>query len=141
MNLYKFCLETRNFFEVDIQCGSFSIISGGIALPDFISENQYFRIVGSKFNDGVYKNNPGELGKLIPEDFKGAIWGMAVPPDVIDLVNRISEWEQKYFAILNSPYTSESFDGYSYSKSADKKTSWKSQFASEINSYRRLSIL
>jgi hypothetical protein len=141
MNLYKFCLETRNFFEVDIQCGSFSIISGGIALPDFISENQYFRIVGSKFNDGVYKNNPDELGKLIPEDFKGAIWGMAVLPDVIDLVNRISEWEQKYSTILNSPYTSESFDGYSYSKSADKKTSWKSQFASEINSYRRLSIL
>jgi hypothetical protein len=66
---------------------------------------------------------------------------MAVPPDVIDLVDKISEWEQKYSAMLNSPYTSESFDGYSYSKSVDKQISWKSQFASEINSYRRLSIL
>ena len=140
MNLYNFCLETRNFFAKTQHCGEFTITTGGIAPLDFIAENQYFRIIGSKFNDGVYKNNPDGLGKLIPEEFKGAVWSMAVPPDVIELINNISEWEQKNKTVINSPYTSESFDGYSYSKS-EKNTSWKTQFASEINSYRRRSIL
>ena len=154
MNLYKFCKETKNFFPAhpqgyatgeDIYNDTYEITSGGIAPLDFIAENQYFRIVGSLFNDGIYKNTPEELSKLTDEIFLGAIWAMAVPPDVLDLIEDISEWEAKYSAAINSPFTSESFDGYSYSKSnatsGQANISWQSQFKNAVNAYRRLSII
>ena len=44
-----------------------------------------------------------------------------------------------------SPYTSESFDGYSYSKGGNSKggtaTSWQSQFADRLKPYRRLYVI
>lgn len=96
-------------------------------------EGQHIRIIGSMFNDGVYKF-PSE--GLVDEDFNGTVWAMAVPPAFIDLVNRINEWESKNYKVLDSPYTSESFGGYSYTR--QDGSSWEEHFKKELNRWRKM---
>lgn len=107
-----------------------------------IQDNQYFRIVGSVFNDGVHQYT-SEL-ELTDETFTGAIWLMAIPKDVIDLATEISDWKEKYADTVNSPFQSESFGGYSYSKASGGSSSgssgptWQSVFAKRLNEWRKI---
>ena len=57
MILTEICAELRNYFEVPNgrHFGKFEISGGSIAPLDFLQDGQYFRIVGSVFNDGVYQ--------------------------------------------------------------------------------------
>lgn len=70
--------ECRNWFVAPngVHLGTFTVKEGSIALP-FLVYGQYFRIVGSVFNDGVY-----EYGNVYLQDetFEGAIWALSVPP-------------------------------------------------------------
>ena len=139
--LTELCAELRNYFVVKIHEGTFTINGGKIAPFDFIQENQYFRIVGSVFNDGVYKNT-AEL-ELTNEVFCGAVWSMAVPPSVVDLAAEIKKYNESDEA-KPSAYTSESFGGYSYSKATDENGApmgWKKVFASRLKPFRRISVL
>ena len=139
--LTEVCAEIRNYFVKDIHNGTFEIVGGKITPLDFIQENQYFRIVGSVFNDGVYKNT-ADL-KLTNEVFCGAVWSMAVPPSVVDLAAEIKKYNESDEA-KPSAYQSESFGGYSYSKATDENGApmgWKKVFASRLNKYRRISVL
>lgn len=139
--LTELCAELRNYFVVEIHEGRFTIDGGKIAPLDFIQENQYFRIVGSVFNDGVYKNT-ADL-ELTNENFSGAVWSMAVPPSVVDLAAEIKKYNESDEA-KPSAYTSESFGGYSYSKATDENgvpLDWKKVFASRLKPYRRISVL
>ena len=43
----------NNWFLVEIHEGTFAVENGSIALP-FLLTNQYFRICGSVFNDGLH---------------------------------------------------------------------------------------
>lgn len=142
MGLTELCQELRNWFEREKYFGTFTIENGAIIVPDGSLQNgQFFRVIGSVFNDGVHKY--GEEA-LTDEAFKGAIWAMAVPPAVIDLSERISEWETKYGDSVSSPYTSESFGGYSYQKAsagqgnAGSGPTWQSTFAGELNRWRKI---
>lgn len=142
--LSELCAEVRNYFvrsTADIHNGKFTINGGKIAPLDFLQKNQYFRIVGSVFNDGVYKND--EKLNLTDEVFEGAVWSMSLPPDFIDLCTEIEEYNKSDMA-KPSPYTSESFGGYSYSKATDSNGApldWKKVYASRLNRYRRISVL
>ncbi len=139
--LNEVCAEIRNYFVNEIHNGTFEIVGGKIAPLDFIQENQYFRIVGSVFNDGVYKNTADLV--LTDEIFSGAVWSMAVPPCVIDLAAEIKAFNESD-AGKPSPYTSESFGGYSYSKATDSDgvpLTWQKVFANRLNKYRRISVL
>lgn len=139
--LTEICAEIRNYFVTEIHEGNFEIVGGKIAPLDFIQKNQYFRIVGSAFNDGVYKNTDDLV--LTDEKFIGAVWSMALPPSVIDLAAEIEEFN-KSDAGKPSPYTSESFSGYSYSKATDSNgvpLTWQKAFANRLNKYRRISVL
>lgn len=147
--LTEFCHEVNNYFPMQKVQGHFVIEDGSIvvktAMAISLQNNQYFRIVGSVFNDGVHKY---PASTLTDEEFDGAIWSMAVPPAVIDLVAEISAWEEKYGGINSpamSPYSSESFNNYSYSKGASGGSSssanpntWQAIFASRLNKYRRI---
>lgn len=141
--LTELCQELRNWFERKKFFGTFTIEDGQIELPDgSLQDGQYFRIVGSIFNDGVHKYNAEQL---IDEVFEGAIWSMGVPPAVVDLSERISEWVTKYGDSVSSPYSSESFGGYSYQKAnsgqgnaASSSPTWQSTFASELNRWRKI---
>lgn len=140
--LTELCQELRNWFERDKIFGDFTIENGAIDVPDgFLQDGQYFRIIGSVFNDGVHKYGEDEL---TTEAFKGAIWSMAVPPSVIALSERISAWVTKYGDMVSSPYQSESFGGYSYTKAssgqgnAGSTPTWRNTFASELNRWRKI---
>ena len=139
--LTELCAELRNYFVVKIHEGRFTINGGKIAPLDFIQENQYFCIVGSVFNDGVYQNTADLV--LTDEIFSGSVWAMAVPPSVVALAEEIKKYNESDEA-KPSAYTSESFGGYSYSKATDENGApmgWKKVFASRLNKYRRISVL
>ena len=138
--LTEVCAELRNYFVVKIHEGIFTIDGGKIAPLDFIQENQYFRIVGSVFNDGVYQY---PATSLTDEVFEGSVWAMAVPPSVVALAEEIKKYNESDEA-KPSAYTSESFGGYSYSKATDENGApigWKKVFASRLKPYRRINVL
>lgn len=138
--LEQICAEIRNYFVRSIRIGDFVIEGGALRGVDFLQDGQHFRIVGSVFNDGVYQF---PATKLVNEGFSGAIWAMAVPPAVIALAAEIEKWVADNKTALDSPYASESYDGYSYSKhggGGDNGTSvsWQSHFAARLNPYRKV---
>lgn len=132
--------------------GDFTVQEGkiygalGEELP--LKNGQYYRIVGSVFNDGVHLH-PLD-GSLRDEYFNGAVWGMAIPPDVITLAQEIDAWQSKYGgvdSVAMSPYNSESFGGYSYSKSgggaggasgSGGAGGWQGVFANRLNRWRKI---
>jgi hypothetical protein len=142
--LTEVCAEIRNYFVKDIHNGTFEIVGGKIAPLDFLQEGQYFRIVGSIFNDGVYKySSSGPASFPEDETFCGSIWSMAVPSAVVDLAEEIKKFNERDEAKPSS-YTSESFGGYSYSKATDGNGApigWEKVFASRLNKYRRINVL
>ena len=144
--LDQICAELRNYFssEDDIFIGDFEIVDGNIIPPVSIAENQYYRIVGSVFNDGVHKY--GDESDILTDEakFNGAVWLMRVPQDVINLATEIAEWQTKNADVLVSPYQSESFGGYSYTKASGSGSGagdaygWQQAFASRLNRYRKI---
>lgn len=149
--LTELCQELRNWFEKDKYFGTFTIEGGQLTDSSMLQDGQYYRIVGSVFNDGVHKYDPNnaEREELYDEVFEGAIWAMAVPPTVIALSEKITAWMGKYGGVNSSamsPYQSESFGGYSYSKGSGGSSSsggssiptWKSVFADELNRWRKI---
>ncbi len=142
--LEQLLAELHNWFRVrdgvdGVHRGSYAIQNGEITL-DFLREGQYFRIVGSLFNDGLHQYGPG-MEVLRDEAFTGAVWALAVPEAVVELAGEIAAWRKKYGAVVDSPYTSESFGGYSYSKQGGGDASagsWQEVFRARMNPYRRL---
>lgn len=134
--------ECRNWFVAPngVHLGTFTVKEGSITLP-FLVYGQYFRIVGSVFNDGVY-----EYGNVYLQDetFEGSIWALSVPPAFIKLSEEIKSWRDQYENAANSPFQSESFAGYSYTKSSangnsgGSVTGWQGVFASRLNKWRKL---
>ena len=59
--LTEVCAEIRNYFVKNIYEGTFEIVGGKITPLDFLQEGQYFRIVGSVFNDGVHQSSTSSL--------------------------------------------------------------------------------
>lgn len=133
MEITDLCQEVKNWFDVSKHFGKFEIENGTLEL-DFLQEGQFFRIVGSVFNDGVY-NYPCCF--LKDETFDGAVWALAIPESFVNLVDRITEWEEANQKSLDSPYQSESFGGYSYSKS-EGSANYKARFKSELNRWRKV---
>lgn len=122
--------------------GKFTIENGALVGDYKIATGQFFRIIGSALNDGVYKFGDEDL---VDETFEGAIWLMAVPKDVRNLINEIMLWQEQYGSIDSanmSPFQSESFGGYSYSKASGGTASsiptWQSVFADRLGRYKKL---
>lgn len=137
MFLTELCNEVHNYFETYKRFGDFTISGGTLAPSDFLKDGQYFRIVGSTFNDGVYKY---PATALTDESFSGAVWAMNVPPDFVALADKIEVYNEKNGAEI-SPYTSESFGGYAYTKATDSNgapISWQTCFAKSIDKWRKL---
>lgn len=139
--LTELCEEIKNFFiaQDGYHFGKFTISDGEIEPLDFIQDGQFFRIVGSAFNDGIYKK-PASASELTDETFDGAIWAMNVPPAVLALCNEIEQFN-KSDAAKPSVFTSESFGGYSYSKATNSNgapMSWQDVFARRLNKWRKI---
>lgn len=146
MTLSDFCYELHNWFEQSKHFDEFTIENGALQDASFLKQGQYFRIVGSTFNDGVYQYPTDEL---TDETFAGAVWAMAIPPNVLALFNEIQEWDAKYSQneSANSPFQSETMQGvYSYTKSSSTRVGggsddlfyWQGHFRSKLNRYRKV---
>ena len=123
----------NNWFVVGRYDDTYTIEDGGITLP-FLVDGQYFRIVGSLFNDGVYQY-PAEL---TDETFDGSVWAMAIPKALLSTVEEITTWTAKNGD--SGPYTSESFGGYSYSKATNSKglaVGWRDVFAAQLATWKK----
>lgn len=121
-----------------LHLGNFVIGGGRINIK--LLNGQYFRIVGSVFNDGVYRYTD-DL-ELVDEEFEGAVWALAIPRCVLELAKEIKEWNEKNGAAAAGPYQSESFGGYSYTKATDAVTggavTWQSAFRSRLAEWRKI---
>ena len=139
----------HNWFIRERTTGDFTIADGHFTLP-FLLNGQYFRILGSALNDGLYiygdtiKDGDGNDTELQDEAFNGAVWALGIPKGVITLAKDISDWEAKYGDAVASPYTSESFGGYAYSKAGAGSAQnggaggWENAFAARLDQYRKL---
>ena len=149
--LTEICADLKNYFVTDnkdILHGTYSVEDGQIVPLLSLQDGQYYRIIGSVFNDGVHKQGDSLKDE---SSFDGSIWLMRVPQDVIDLDEAITEWMAKNASVDSpamSPFNSESFGGYSYTKgsyssSADSSSgaNWQSVFASQLNRYRKIRVI
>ena len=130
------CGYLKNYFEQGIYSGSYTIENGSVSL-DFLQDGQYFRIVGSVFNDGVYQYPATDL---TDETFDGAIWAMALPRAFLAVCEEIETYCSSPQSTI-TPYTSESWGGYSYTKSTDStgvQAGWQTLFAKKLNRWRKL---
>lgn len=148
--LTEICNYVHNYFRVADHSGEFTI-SGG-TIPFSLLDGQRFKITGSALNDGIYtyhsmgirNDDDDENVALADETFTGTIMSMGIPRDFIRLATEITEWVSANSAALTSPYQSESFGGYSYTKASAGGSSggvfgWKDQFRSRLNAYRKIS--
>lgn len=140
--LTQICEYLRNWFTAseDKYTGDFRIMRGmltGDNLPELL-DGEYFRIVGSRLNDGVYQY---PVYGLNDEDFTGAVWRMRIPESVMGLVVDIEAFNADE-ANSPSPYTSESFGGYSYTKGKGgdgvSVYGWQDAFRSRLNRWRKV---
>lgn len=143
----EICAEIKNYFvyENDRHIGDWVILNGQIS-PALEIPTDYIRIVGSHLNDGVHKISEMQL---VDEEFHGAICIMSPPSVFLLLCEEIAQWQDKNGSadsVNMSPFQSESFGGYSYSKgqnfSGDKAKSavptWQSVFGNRLNQFRRI---
>ena len=153
--LQEICEHIHNYFVSSNQQAEYAIADGAISPAPALKEGQRFLIAGSDLNDGVYtwradgiKNDDDTAGAgLADEVFSGAVCGLSIPPQLVALSAEISEWVAKYGDVINSPYQSESFGGYSYSKASGSGAAgssptagWQEVFAGRMNRWRKVSF-
>ena len=154
--LQEICEFIHNYFIRDRYPGTFVIADGMISPLPALKNGQRFLVAGSDLNDGIYTWHEGLImtdddsagAGLSDETFTGTICGLAVPPQVISLSEEITEWVGKYGAVINSPYQSESFGGYSYTRASGASNGggsamagWQEVFAGRLNRWRKVSFL
>lgn len=151
--LTEICNFIHNYFEHESYSGTFTIANGTIDLDDIVRFGQRFRIVGSALNDGiytyrmdgVYDDDGSALAELSDETFTGVVYAMSVPKFVLQVAADAAAWVEKNQSALDSPYTSESFGGYAYTKASGSGSnaggplSWQDVFRSKLNAYRKIS--
>lgn len=148
--LDEVCGYLKNYFLIKpggIHRGTFTV-TGGTLSADFLQDGQYFRVRNSVFNDGVYKYPASDM---VDETFTGEVWAMGVPPAFIALLDEIEAWEEKYGgadSVNMSPFSSESFNNYSYTKrsggsgnsssSGDAPATWMDVYGSKLVRWKKI---
>lgn len=139
--LEKVLTYIHNWYERDVQAGTWRIEGGTLDLQH-VQPGQFYRICGSVFNDGLHQHPADDL---TDEEFKGAVWALAIPPALLELVGEIEEWQAANGSAAESPFASESFENYSYTKgsaagssSADPSNGWQRHFMARLVPYRKL---
>ena len=148
ITLTGLCGEVNNWFEYCKYTGGFKIIGGELDLSEMVADGsiqngQYFRIQGSVFNDGIHQFPASDLND---EVFIGSVTSMAIPSEFIKLLGEINAWVNIYASdkAANSPFQSESFGGYSYTKAgsgtgdSNDASTWMGHFKGKLNKWRKL---
>ena len=153
--LTELCQYLKNWFELDQISGKVTITDGNITVVSdsllyggsvpTIQSGQYIHIEGSVFNSGVHQYGEDALTN---ETFEGTVWLMGIPQAIIDLDAEITAWRDKYESISSpamSPFNSESFKGYAYSKGtvssgagAESALGWQNVFGPRLAPWRKI---
>ena len=119
-----------------VESGELRIEGGALAgAGEWLAEGQWFRILGSRFNDGIHQHPAHDLKD---EVFEGCAYALAVPDEVVALAERIAAWEEANGDAARGPFQSESFGGYSYSLGDGERVGWEKAFAPELRRWKRL---
>ena len=143
----------HNYFVKTPHQGEFTIADGVISPLPALKDGQRIMIYGSDLNDGVYTyhdhgildDDDIEVAGLQDECFAGAICALAVPPAVIAISGEISKWVENNRDAIDSPFASESFNGYSYSLKTGGSTGgdsagqigWQNIFGRRLDRWRK----
>ena len=145
------CDYLHNYFLLSCVDDEFTIASGLLTIPG-INNGQRFRIRGSALNDGIYTYHSDGIkdaddvnnANLVDETFSGSVDLMAIPKQVLDVAGKISEWVASNADVINSPFTSESFGGCSYTKkngvdaNGNDALDWRSVFGKSLIAWRKI---
>lgn len=151
--LHDVCQYCKNyFFRPDrAYTGAFSIAGGtltgvidgvSVTLSDMVKPGQYYLIAGSDLNDVIHQYGR-EDDELEDEMFYGNIFPLSIPKAFLALVQEIADWQTKNGKIVTSPYSSESFGSYSYTKASGLSSesgaaSWVNAFQGRLTQWRKL---
>lgn len=125
--------------------GEFSVIDG-VLHGTTLQPRQFFWIQGSTFSNGVHQMVDSDPimydGFKVTETFRGTVSALAIPADLLALAGEIQAYVEKNGDRMNSPFQSESFGGYSYTKASGNGSAdgadWRSVFATRLNRWRKL---
>ena len=138
----------HNHFSRGSATGTYSV-SGGVPSPAIEGQaGQYYWIRGSVFNDGLHM-----IGGIDLTDEQAApmtVNLLAVPLALLEICDEIEDWQaanaQAMQKAAESPYTSESFGGYTYQlkdgtaaqNGSDGLSGWQLAFKSRLDRWRKL---
>ena len=154
--LQEICEHIHNYFISSRFQGTYTIADGMLSPAPDLKNGQRFLVSGSDPNDGIYtwrtdgiRDDDDIAGAgLADEVFSGAICGLSIPPQLAALSAEIREWVGTYGDVIASPYQSESFGGYSYTRASaagsaggSMAAGWQEVFANRLHRWRKVSFL
>ena len=140
VSLYELLVYLRNFFPgLHWQFTGAEITGNRIVIPG-LETGDYYLIEGSRRNNGIHVYGDADLRN---ETYTGIVTEICVPPEVLAILEEINTWQEKNAEAVQSPYQSESFGGYSYTKESSssasgESTSWKTVFAPRLRIWRKI---
>lgn len=140
VSLYELLVYLRNFFPGEKwQFFGEDITEKRLFLPG-LENGDYYLIEGSRRNNGIHVYGNSDLRN---ETYSGIVTELCIPTELLILLDEINVWQEKHAEALQSPYQSESFGGYSYTKSSEsggtgESMSWKTAFAPRLRMWRKI---
>lgn len=140
VSLFELLMYLRNLFPgMKWQFFGEEITEKRLSLPG-LENGDYYLIEGSRRNDGIHVYGNQDLRN---EVFSGTVTEICVPDALLNLLNEINQWQEKNGEAVASPYQSESFGGYSYTKANasngnGESMSWKTAFGPRLRAWRKL---
>lgn len=114
-------------------------------VSDYVPQNVFFRLEGTYFNDGLHRNDGDEtFNDETVEHLRVSI--LVIPKALLDLLEEIVAWDEKYHDIAVGPFFQERFGGYEYSLKGyssygdenSTATGWRLAFADRLNPFRKM---
>ena len=140
VSLYEVLVYLRNFFPGEKwQFFGEEITDKRLSLPG-LENGDYYLIEGSRRNNGIHVYGNSDLRN---ETYTGIVTEVCVPPALLELLDEINAWQEKNAEAVQSPYQSESFGGYSYTKASGNTASgdagsWKTVFGPRLRTWRKI---
>lgn len=140
VSLYELLVYLRNFFPGEKWQFFGEDITGKRLLLPGLENGDYYLIEGSRRNNGIHVYGNSDLRN---ETYSGIVTELCIPTELLILLNEINAWQEKHAEALQSPYQSESFGGYSYTKASgsggtSESMSWKTVFAPRLRMWRKI---
>lgn len=132
--------ELHNNFPAASCRAAIRIEDGQLPASIPLTEGQWYFLEGSRLNDGLHLHPADDLTD--EEEFEGTVTVAAIPRPLLRLAEEIQAWREAYrqgaAKAAASPYQSESFGGYSYSKGDAEGSGWRKSFAADLNRWRKM---